>query len=71
MRPSQILQRHRLDVLPILAPHPAAPFCVIGSVAHEDDTEQTGIDILVDREARFSPLEQANLVEVLADLLTA
>ena len=69
MRPSEILQRHRLDVLRILASYPVAHPRVIGSVARGDDTEQSDIDILVDREAGFTLLQQANLAEALADLL--
>lgn len=69
MRPSGILHRHSADVLCILASDPVTHPRSVGAVARRDDTGQSGIDILVDRETGFALLQQqASLAEALADL---
>ncbi len=69
MRPSEILQRHREDVLRIIATHHATNPRVIGSVARGEDTEGSDIDILIDRQLGLTLLEQAKMAEELQDLL--
>ena len=49
MRPSQILQNHRAEILAIIHRYPMlANLRVFGSVARGDDTEKSDIDFLVD-----------------------
>lgn len=69
MRPSQILQKHREEVLRIIAAHHVTNPRVFGSVARGEDTEISDIDILVDRQPGLTLLEQANMTEALQDLL--
>ena len=69
MRPSEILRRHREDVLQIIAAHHATNPRVFGSVARGEDIEGSDIDILVDRQPGLTLLEQAYMTEELQDLL--
>ncbi|MHB8252686.1 MAG: nucleotidyltransferase family protein [Acidiferrobacter sp.] len=65
MRLSEILRRHRTDIRRIVTAHDATNPRIIGSVARGDDTENSDIDIMVDRMAGLTLLEQARMIEEL------
>ncbi len=69
MRPSEILRAHREMVLQIIAAHHATNPRVIGSVARGEDTADSDIDLLVDRQQGMTLLEQAYMTEKLEELL--
>ena len=48
MRPSEYLQKHRDAVLDIAASIGAKNIRIFGSVLHEEDTEGSDVDLLVD-----------------------
>ncbi len=48
MKPSQALAAHRSEIREIVRMHRAVNARVFGSVAHESDTEESDLDILVD-----------------------
>jgi len=49
MRPSEALARHREEVLEIIRRYPVSNPRIFGSVARGEDTEESDVDILVDR----------------------
>ena len=49
MRPSEALARHREEVLEIISRYPVRNPRIFGSVARGEDTEESDVDILVDR----------------------
>ena len=70
MLPSQILQKHRADVLEIMARYPLlANLRVVGSVARGDDTEESDIDFLVDLLPGATLFDMGGLHEDLEELL--
>jgi len=49
MKPSETLELHRVAIRRIIAAHRGLNPRVFGSVIHGNDTEQSDLDILVDR----------------------
>lgn len=49
MKPSAILQQHRLGIRELLSHFPVANVRVFGSVAQGTDTDDSDLDLLVDR----------------------
>jgi len=58
MTPSELLAEHRQKILQIVAAHRATTPRVFGSVLHEEDTERSDLDLLVD------PLPGATLFDL-------
>ena len=78
MRPSEILQNHRLAVLQIAARLGAMNVRVFGSVLHGNDREDSDVDILVDVPRGTTLLDMVRLqnnlemeLGVSVDVLTA
>jgi len=70
MLPSQILQTHRAQVLEIMTRYPAlADLRVVGSVARNEDTEDSDIDFLVDLLPGATLFDMGGLHEDLEELL--
>jgi predicted nucleotidyltransferase len=70
MLPSQILQKHRAEVLEILARYPMIfNVRVVGSVARGEDTENSDIDFLVDTAPGTTLFDIGGLYEDLEELL--
>jgi len=77
MRPSQALELHRSDVRKIVERHHARNARVFGSVLHDDDTEHSDLDLLVDPTAETTlmdiaaiQVETEALLGVQVDVLT-
>lgn len=68
-RPSELLARHRVDVLDIAARNRATNVRVFGSVARGDDSFGSDVDFLVSFEPGASLLDQAGLIDDLEQLL--
>ena len=64
-----LLQEKRQDILRIASRHGAANVRVFGSVQHDEDTEGSDVDLLVDFEQGRSLLDQVGLIQDLEDLL--
>lgn len=69
IRPSVSLERHRAEVLDAAASLHATNVRVFGSVARGEDTPDSDVDLLVTFEATASLYDQAELIEVLSDIL--
>ena len=69
MRPSEALQKHRDEVLAIIARYPVSNPRVFGSAARGDDLEGSDIDIVVDPTGPFSYYDMAKLEMELEELL--
>jgi predicted nucleotidyltransferase len=70
MLPSQILQKHRAEVLAVMARYPVlVNLRVVGSVARGDDTEDSDIDFLVDPLPGATLFDLGGLHEDLEELL--
>jgi len=70
MRPSQILENHRLEVLETMKRYPMfANLRIIGSVARGEDTEDSDIDFLVDALSDATLCDLGGLIEDLEELL--
>jgi len=63
------LREKREEILRIAEKHGARNVRVFGSVPHEDETETSDIDLLVDTAEETSPWFPAGLVEELEELL--
>ena len=61
MRPSDALKLHKDAILEVLARYPVTNPRVFGSVARGEDTETSDIDLLVDKNGRFSYFDMAQL----------
>jgi predicted nucleotidyltransferase len=48
MKPSQALNNHRAEIRRIVLAHRARNARVFGSVLHDEDTEESDLDILID-----------------------
>jgi predicted nucleotidyltransferase/DNA-binding XRE family transcriptional regulator len=68
-RPSELLERHREDVIRIAAHNHATNLRVFGSVARGDDRPGSDVDLLVTFEPDASLLDQAGLIADLEELL--
>jgi uncharacterized protein len=71
MRPSEALELHRDKVREIIARYPVSNPRVFGSVARGQDTEESDLDILVDRKGTLTLIDLAKLeieLEILLDL---
>ena len=69
MRPSEALEKHRDEVLAIIARYPVTNPRVFGSVARGEDTEESDLDILVHPGKSVSYFELARLHQELEELL--
>lgn len=70
MRPSELLHRHREEILEILAKYPMiSNVRIVGSVARGEDTEESDIDLLLDTAPGATLFDIGGLSEDLADLL--
>jgi len=70
MRPSELLYKHREQVLEILARYPMiSNVRLVGSVARGEDSEGSDIDFLVDGAPGTTYFDIGGLHEDLADLL--
>ena len=83
MKASEILERHRPDIIKIVKKYEAKGFHnprVFGSVARGDDTDESDIDLMVDIKSGFRPSlltliamnnDLEELLGVKVDLITA
>jgi len=69
MRPSEALAKNRDKVLEIIGRYPVANPRVFGSAARGDDTEESDLDILVDRRGTLTLIDLAKLEMELEGLL--
>jgi len=70
MLPSQILHKHRAEVLEIMQRyHMFANLRIIGSVARGEDTEASDIDFLVDALSDATLCDLGGLIEDFEELL--
>ena len=67
MRPSEALAKHRDEVLAIISRYPVRNPRVFGSVARGDDTEDSDVDILVDR---IGPMSFPDLFRMESEIST-
>lgn len=68
-RPSERLERHREQVLALVAAHHASAPRLVGSVARGEDGPGSDLDLLVRFDERSSLLDETGLRVALADLL--
>lgn len=61
MRPSEALEKHRDEVLAIIARYPVSNPRIFGSVARGEDVEGSDVDILVDTHPTTSTFDLAGL----------
>lgn len=69
MKPSEILMRHRDEIVALAEKHRTANPRVFGSVARGEDTEKSDLDLLVDPLPGTSLFNLIGLENDLADLL--
>jgi predicted nucleotidyltransferase len=69
MRPSEALAKNRDKVLEIIARYPVSNPRVFGSAARGDDTEDSDLDMLVERNGPLGYFELFDLESELANLL--
>jgi predicted nucleotidyltransferase len=70
MLPSELLHKHREEILEILARYPMIfNVRIVGSIARGEDTEQSDIDFLVDTAPGTTLFDIGGLHEDLVDLL--
>src|SRR5262249_10637605 len=69
MRPSEALELHRDEVREIIARYPVGNPRVFGSAARGDDTEDSDLDILVDRTGPLTYFDIFDLEEELRSVL--
>jgi uncharacterized protein len=61
MRPSEALALHKDAILEVLKKYPVKNPRIFGSVARGEDTEDSDLDIVVDKAGRFSYFDMAML----------
>ncbi len=61
MRPSEALRLHKDAILEVLARYPVSNPRVFGSVARGEDHEGSDIDLVIDKDGRFSYYDMAQL----------
>ena len=70
MRPSELLRRHRDEILEIMKRYPGlSNLRVVGSVARGEDTEESDIDFLIDMGSGSTLLDLGGFKEDLEELL--
>lgn len=69
MRPSEALAKHRAEVLAIIARYPVSNPRIFGSVARGEDTEDSDLDLLVDRIGPMSFVDLFRLEDEIAQIL--
>ena len=69
MRPSEALAKHRDEVLAIIARYPVSNPQLFGSTARGEDTNESDLDILVDRRGTLTYVDLAKLEIELEALL--
>ncbi|NEP89613.1 MAG: nucleotidyltransferase family protein [Okeania sp. SIO2C2] len=69
MKIREILQQKREEILHLAAQHGASNIRIFGSVARNEEREDSDIDFLVDMESDRSLLDRIGLIQDLEDLL--
>ncbi|NES03633.1 MAG: DNA polymerase subunit beta [Okeania sp. SIO2F4] len=69
MKIREILQQKREEILNLAAQHGASNIRIFGSVARDEEREDSDIDFLVDMESDRSLLDRIGLIQDLEDLL--
>lgn len=69
MKPSDILQSRRADILAIAGRYPVCNLRIFGSVLHGDDTEKSDLDLLVDALPGTTLFDLGGLQEELQEML--
>jgi len=69
MRPSEALQRHRLEIREIVARHGVRNVRIFGSVLHGDDTDESDLDLLVDVPKGTTLLDMVRLQTAIEDIV--
>ncbi|MDW6023908.1 nucleotidyltransferase family protein [Mesorhizobium sp. BAC0120] len=69
MKPSEALSRHRDEVLEVIGRYPVSNPRVFGSTARGEDTDDSDLDILVDRAGVLTYFDLARLEIELEQLL--
>lgn len=69
MKPSEALQKHRIEILKIIAEHTVSNPRVFGSVVRGEDTEDSDLDILVDASERTSYFDIVSAEQQIEDLI--
>ncbi|MDJ0553070.1 MAG: nucleotidyltransferase family protein [Okeania sp. SIO3I5] len=69
MKIREILQQKREEILNLAAQHGASNIRIFGSVARDEEREDSDIDFLVDMESERSLLDRIGLIQDLEDLL--
>ncbi|OZH52541.1 DNA polymerase subunit beta [Hydrocoleum sp. CS-953] len=69
MKIREILQQKREEILNLAAQHGASNIRIFGSVARNEEREDSDIDFLVDMESDRSLLDRIGLIQDLEDLL--
>lgn len=68
-RPSRLLEQHREAVMKVLGNYPIRAAWLFGSVARDDDTSDSNIDLLVDLETGTTFADYVGLSDDLAEIL--
>lgn len=68
-RPSERVARHRQEIRTVVAHHHASSPRLVGSIARQEDTPDSDVDLLVDFDAEASLLDEIGLRLALTDLL--
>ncbi len=69
MKIREILQQKREEILNLAAQHGASNIRIFGSVARDEEREDSDIDFLVDMASDRSLLDRIGLIQDLEDLL--
>ncbi len=69
MKIREMLQQKREEILNLAAQHGASNIRIFGSVARDEEREDSDIDFLVDMESDRSLLDRIGLIQDLEDLL--
>ena len=69
MKIREILQQKREEILNLAAQHGASNIRIFGSVARDEEGEDSDIDFLVDMESDHSLLDRIGLIQDLEDIL--
>ena len=69
MKIREILQQKREEILNLAAQHGASNIRIFGSVARDEEGEDSDIDFLVDLESDRSLLDRIGLIQDLEDIL--
>ena len=69
MKIREILQQKREEILNLAAQNGASNIRIFGSVARDEEREDSDIDFLVDMESDRSLLDRIGLIQDLEDLL--